>query len=665
MAKQPTPADYKKLLEEASKKAAEMEKDPRLKAFMEQAKKMAAQPVNTPGSDNTQQPAVVANSEMLRPDSRYLPVRNNLLLSQLPKKPLTSNELKAYLFTLDAQLTQKLKTAVADSAKEIAGNLRNDGEKIAYTAMVAWYKNDVELAVMLAAKAAVLSADNNTVLSNCAAVLVVAGLGNKAIPILQVLLQREPGSSTVLNNTGQAYTSLGELDTAMYYFGRCIKIAPEHPEANSTAAVVCLKRGQIDQAKVYCIQSVKGGLTNAGINSYGHLFKESNIEKLIDPGSWKIYPFNENDFTFPEQCEKVVDAARIQAELNACKIRYKTFFDKYDKTHNAELRSKAAVLGARYAQHPAENQWMVNSTTVYTRRAAFVYHRLITGLLDDINALVLKHTAQVADLKAEYAAKQRELVTKRNGDIIACAHSNLCEVKLQATHCRQQNELANQYLPKFAVINRDYVSKRWRMAKESFQANSNMQKMGVKHNTLPYYAQETGRIGFISAPLTNGEILNDGYQVIKPYCDMTAAEMQAIDSLELKENTNCGINVEIPLGLVKMSFSCDEFEIEGGELVKGKFTKNFTSGQSTVYAGVGGSVAIPGFEAGATQYIYVCFDGNNQPVDLGTQGELELDVKGVVKGDQKMVLRSSLNAGISYDQGPLKGLSDMLPYTFK
>ena len=662
-AQQPAPVDYKKIAEDANKKAEQFLNDPKFKAAMEQAKKMSGQPANVSDTNNIK--STTSKPVVLKPDNRKLPERNNALLAQLPKKTLTRNELAAYLNTLDAQLTQKIKSTSADSAKFTIKQLGNDGAKLSYAAMVAWYKNDVEAAVMLASKAATLSIDNDAALSNCAAIFTMAGLENKAIPILKVLLQREPNSSTVLNNIGQAYTGLGEVDTAMYYFGRCIKIAPEHPEANSTAAIICMKKGQTEQAKNYCTQSLKGGLTSEAVRTYGNLFKDDDIEKLIDIEPWKSYAFNEHDFTFPLQCEKIEDAAEIKLELDAYAARYRALARKYENGYSAEMRSKAAKMNAIYSSNPLQNMAMADADTHYTRRAGYAYHRISYQLVLDIYDVIFKHAKEIDVLKVELEAKQKALDKKRDGELEGCGNSNLCEVKVIAAHCRQQNELSNEYLPKFAVVNRDYVSKRWRLAKELFEAYSVYVRTAVKHNTIQFYSEEAGRIGILFSSLINGEILGDGYIVINPYCDMTDAEMAKIDSMELKENKNCNLNVEIPLGAVKMTFSCDEFEIEGGELIKAKYNKNFRTGQTTLYVGVGASTHIPGFEAGATQYVFVCFDKNNQPVDVGTQGELELDVKGVVKGDQKITLGTTMNTGVHFEPGPLKALTDVLPYAFK
>jgi len=658
---QPTQAEIDKMMKRAQMEIEKMKKDPKNKELMKSMPNMDSLMKNMPKGNNQAATKNIKTGTV----SSTLPARNNKLLSQLPKKTLTRNELATYLNTLDAQLTQKIKSTSADSVKLTVRQLGNDGEKLSYAAMVAWYKNDAEAAVMLASKAATLSIDNDAALNNCAAIFIMAGLENKAIPILQVLLQREPNSSTVLNNIGQAYTGLGEVDTAMYYFGRCIKIAPTHPEANNTAAIICINKGQTEQAKNYCTQSLKGGLTSEAVKTYGHLFKDDDIEKLIDIEPWKSYPFNEHDFTFPLQCEKIEDAAEIKLELDAYAKRYRALFDKYDKGYAAEMRAKAAKMNAQYASNPLANMAMVDADTHYTRRAGYAYHRITSQNVQDIHDVTMKHYKEIDNLKVELAAKQKALDKKRDQEIEACGNSNLCEVKAIATHCRLQNELSNLYLPKFAVINRDYVSKLWRLSKEEYEAHSVYVRMAIKHNTIQFFSEDPISIVFISSPLTNGQILTDGYQVIMPYCDLTDAEMKAIDSLELKENKNCNLNVEIPLGAVKMTFSCDEFEIEGGELIKAKYNKNFRTGQTTLYAGVGVSEHIPGFEASATQYVFVCFDKNNKPVDVGTQGELELDVKGIVKGDQKIILRTSMNTGVSFEPGPLQALTDVLPYAFK
>ena len=656
---QPTKAEIEKMMKEAKAEIEKMKKDPEMKELMKDMPDMDSM-MKIMGRKEVE--AALKNVTMA---SSALSAKNKKLLSVLPKKILNANEFTAYLKTLSAQLTQHIKSSSADSVRLTLKQLGNDAEKISYAAMAAWYKNDPEAAVLLASRAATLSIDNDLSLSNCAAIFTLAGLENKAIPILQVLLQRQPNSSTVLNNIAQAYSGLGEVDTAMYYFGRCIKIAPTHPEANNTAASIYLKKGQTEQAKKSCTQSLKGGLTGEAVQTYKKLFKDDYDGKDIDLKPWKVYPFNEHDFTFPDQCEKNADAATVKLEIEAYEKRYRALLKKYE-SYKIEMLGKAEQISAQVAKNPLENMELTASSTPYTRRASYAYHRIVVALMYEESNVFFKRIRESKILDTEYNAKKKMLEKKREQDHLACGNDNVCMVKVHAAHCRQQDELSDQYLSRYAVINRDYVKKMWRINKERFQANSVYLKMGVKHTSAAFYRMEAYRIGSLfHDPLLNGHIFHAGYKLIDPYCNMSDAEMKRIDSLELKENKNCNINVEVPMGVAKMTFNCDEFEFEGGELIKAKFNKNFRSGQTTLYVGVGAGGTIPGFEASATQYVFVCFDKNNQPVDVGIQGELELDVKGVVKGDQKIILKTSMNTGITLEPGPLKHLTDVLPYAFK
>ena len=660
---QPTQAEIDKKIKDAQLEIEKMKKDPKNKELLKDMPNLDSMMKNEKGN----KPAGTKNKAS-KPDSRILPAKNSKLLSQLPKRILTTNELSTYLKTLHAQLLQKITSSSADSAKLTANQFGNDGVKLSGADIVAWYKNDAEASVLLAIKAATLSLDDNTSLNNCAAILSMAGLENKALPVLQVLLQREPNSSTVLNNLGQAYTSLGDVDTALFYFGRCIKIAPEHPEANNTAAIICLKKGQTEAAKKYCLQALKGGLSSEAIKTYTHLFPGEDIYKLVDEKPFRSYPFNEHDFLFPEQCKTIEDAVRINTELKALAAVYRAMHDKLEKGIIAENMSISQSRTDKFAKNPMDNLHLVESETLFTRRAEYAFTKISIPLVQESTNITIKHGKEIFKLEAEIRAKHDELYKNQLAESRACDQNNICQAKVVAKYCRLYNELSNQYLPVFAVINRDYVKKSWRLHKEMFEALSVYARVAIKRGTILKAAKEAERMGMILSPLINGIILDNGYKIIYRdlLCgDRTDEELKRIEELEIKENYKCNLNVEVPLGGAKMTFSCNEFEFEGGELIKAKFNKNFRSGQTTLYAGVGVGATIPGFEASATQYVYVTFDKNNKPVDGGTQGELELDVKGVVKGDQKIILKTSVNTGVKFEPGPLQPLTDVLPYAFK
>lgn len=588
----------------------------------------------------------------LKPDTRQLPARNNVLLTQLPKKVLSRNELLAYLNTLDQQLAQKIKSPSTAEVNLLIKESANDGETLASLAIAAWYKNDPEAAVLLASKASALSIDDDASLSNCAAIFVMAGLENKAIPILQVLLQRQPNSSTVLNNLGQAYTGMGQVDTAIHYFMRCIRLAPEHPEANNTAAVIVMKKGQTEQAKKYCTQSLKGALTSGAIKTYSHLYTYDDIGNLIDLNPWKLYTFNESDYTFPEQCENVADAAKTEMEIAAYAARYRAMNKKQD-IYAADMMSKMA--GANM---------FASSLTPHSRRAGYAYHRIVSPLVEEYFQVVASSGEKIDFLNKEYDEKKKQLSKSYSAERLACGNNSACEGKAMAKHCQLQDALSNEYLPRYAVVNRDYVRKIWRINKEKFQALSNYVKNGVRPNTIAYYGQEGGRVSSLYSDLINGMILGSGYKIIRPYCDDTHSGKMELDTLEMKENKDCVFKAGIQIWPLSMVVTCADYEITGKKLTLNPH-ENFQAGQSTVIAGVAASGTLIGFEATVTQFVSISFDNNNQPVDVRTVGKLAFDVKDIVTGVRQISVKTSLNTGLSLEPGPLRSIAGALPYVFK
>ncbi len=648
-----TQAEIDKMMREAKAEIDKLKKDPNNKELLKDIPDIDSLMNNMSKKENQS-----AIKDAITGNTSGLPEKNNKLLSQLPKKILTNTELSAYLQTLQTQLWQKINSGSADSARLTANQIGNDGEKLCGAAILTWFKNDAEAAVLLAIKAATLSLNDNTSLNNCAAILSMAGLDNKAIPILQVLLQREPNSSTVLNNMGQAYTSLGELDTAMFYFGRCIKIAPTHPEANNTATIICMKKGQTEAAKKYCQQAIEGGLTSEAVKNYKKLLPGNDISEEVDENPFRSYPFNEHDFKFPEQCEKIDDIATIDAELKALATMYRAMNKKLQDYADEKFRI-SKKMADQFQNNPAGNLELANSETIFTRRAGYAYHKIINPLIDAIRKIEKKQYTETRMLESELDVKKKELNRNQSAEAKACDQNNVCHVKVVAKYCRLTNELSNQYLPRFAVINRDYVKKMWRYHKEMFEALSVYARVAIRPGTFLKEAKEGERSISLMSILVNGRILGDGYELLYHdlIClDKTAEEIKRIEELEIKENYKCNLNISVPLGKgMGMKFSCDEFEIEGGLLIRTKYNKNFRSGQTTLYAGAG---IIPGFGVSASQYVYVCFDKNNKPVDGGTQGEIRVF-------GEKVSLTTSINTGVKFEPGPLKPLTDVLPYLFK
>jgi tetratricopeptide (TPR) repeat protein len=250
-------------------------------------------------------------------DNWKFPAKNTVLLLALPKKIFTKAELINFLNDLYDQLSKELTPGVAASVQSIVTNYKNDGNKMGDAAIMGWYSSHTEEAILLIVKAAAINPGNEVLLNNCAALLTMSGIEQKAIPILKYILQSYPNSGMVLNNLGQAYSGLGELDTAMYYFGRCLQITPGDAEACGTAGFIEESRGNTEQAVVYFEKSLKTAFSKAVALKLRKLKKGVRIRPLIKPRIKLPDYFNQFKYDFPPQCISTGNAVVAEAEHNA------------------------------------------------------------------------------------------------------------------------------------------------------------------------------------------------------------------------------------------------------------------------------------------------------------------------------------------------------------
>src|SRR5450759_3580036 len=320
---QPTKAEIDKMMKQAQDVMKKYGKDSTVNKAMKDAQDkqkqvsdaMKNQPANNKGVTNalySSDPGSYGNV-----DNWKFPAKNTALLSSLPKKVFTKPELVSFLNDIYSQLSKKVPAGISSSVQSIAAKYNNDGNKMGDAAIVGWYTNYWEESLLLIIKAAANSPENGLLLNNCAAILNMGGIEQKAIPILKYILQSYPGSSMVLNNLGQAYAGLGETDTAMVYLGRCIKIEPENPEANNTAGQIEATKGNTGKAISYFEQSIKGAYNKPAALKLSKLKKGSNIVPFVRPRVKLPEYFNLFKYELPAQCTSTDNAAVAEAEHNA------------------------------------------------------------------------------------------------------------------------------------------------------------------------------------------------------------------------------------------------------------------------------------------------------------------------------------------------------------
>ena len=618
-------------------------------------------------------------SEYGNVDNWKFPAKNTVLLSSLPKKVFTKSELVNFLNDIYLQLSKKLPAGITSSVQSIAAKYNNNGTKMGDAAVTGWYTNYREESLLLIIKAAANNPDDGLLLNNCAAILNMGGIEQKAIPILKYILQTNTGSSMILNNLGQAYAGLGETDTAMVYLGRCIKAEPENTEANNTAGQIEATKGNIEKAVTYFEQSIKGGYNKPAELKLRKIKKGSGIVSFVRPRVKYPEYFNQFKYKFPAQCTSIDNATITEAEYIA--------FENTVSAQAVNYLRKLTALNMNLIQNLPPVRKVNKDEFIaqpFHELCSIMARDVLKALSVDIVSYDKKYYTDIATLENEYQEKfqiikkeyvEREKAASKAG---CCGEGNTSCCVPDGEECKALNDLANQYLPKFAVITEDWQEKNMGVLKKYFDellywGYLEFHPYGEKNFLVqcfyPAITQYLGTLG--KAGRT---------KIIKP-CIYEPSTTSSFDSMSIKE-MECPLDIEIPFVVGKFKLNCDKISFSGGEGAVFAYEKNFKTHQSTVSVGIGlklelGGKAGPvkgGVSAGVSETLFITFDGNNGFADGGLKfnasasAEAAAEAGKVVKAKTEIAKETTgvgytlgINSGWNFNEGPFKGMIGPAP----
>jgi Tfp pilus assembly protein PilF len=212
-----------------------------------------------------------------------IPSKDMARINALSKTVLPDAEFSVLLKRIQAATSVKISAPSKKIADQLFQALKKQNGGTAELAAMAsglWMKGYAELGLELMGRAVaedVKDADN---LNNYAAFLSTMGGEQLALPILQKLNSRYPDNSTILNNIGQAWFGLGDINTSKKYLDSAIHFFGMHSQANYTKAVIeeskGNKQGAIDAMKISLqngyspakakrLEKLQGGVNNGDI----------------------------------------------------------------------------------------------------------------------------------------------------------------------------------------------------------------------------------------------------------------------------------------------------------------------------------------------------------------------------------------------------------------
>lgn len=588
------------------------------------------------------------------PDApKKFPKSDPALLESLPDLS-SKTAVTSYVNDLHNQFLKKVNPELFSSFKQIETQLQKDLVKMEASALAAWYNEAPSQAILLMTKAVANPKASDLALNNLSALLNMGSLENKSLPILRYLESIHPNNAMILNNLGQAYTGLGELNTAMMYFGRCIQMEPNHPQANYTAGEIELSRGNKAVATQHFKNSLNGAYTEEADRRVRFVEPDMDINDYVRHNMHMPEYFNENKYNVPPQCQNVNEAEALWAVYNGYQDMLGTLYMKYhalsneysEKTkRNLQQRSEDAFAMKKLSQPP------------FIKKALYAWDALMKKYKSDGEWLAV--------MDGDYQTRRKEIFESY-------------QARTTGSDCASQTASVNQYLREMADITRAWQLKHMAFNKKyinqiiywSFLNSFSSDEFKWKFYTwVANYLSEMQRIAKT--------------ELWGPPCKEMEQRTTPAEEI-LIEDPKCPIDFELKLIVGKIGLNCQKFSFSGGEVIRFKYEKNFKSKQSTMELGIGFGLDLGagfgGFNASASmrasESVFITWDGNNNISDVGlSMGAkvatgLELsgskDIGQVVKeiGAKKEI--GSIEAGVeatvgvdsgwSFDEGPLKSV---------
>jgi tetratricopeptide (TPR) repeat protein len=587
----------------------------------------------------------------IRPDTNVarIPPKNTRTLGALPSKPPSAEALRQYAEALDKKLTpafhQAFGTTLGNTDKYSPTTLSN-------ASAIATEMGMLDQAILLALKAMERAPDNPVVLNNGGSVLHKGGLEVAAIPILEAAEQGDPGNSTVENNLGQSYLTLGDRDKASQHFQTCISAAPYHPLANSSLALIETEKGNRQAALNHVENSLRGAFTD---KAWHLLYKLKQDPVLMDYFKDRYKEpeyFNENKYHLPLECEKVADIPAFRAEYEA----YHKMLDKVKRQFDDEAKQEGE-LGKQEMLQKARNF-----------RPGDLISRYQAPFMELASAMLLDLDRQMTKDDADKIARAQKTYNKRIADLQE-------EYKAQARDvhdCVASIGLANGYMEKMAIETRTYQQVYLHIWKDYYHDNAywTFFDNNNKHLRRSAFCRLTS--GLLSVLQQLGET-----HFLDVTLDCSSNDKEEKDAEEVKVEAECPLGkdgVEIPFGIGKYNLSCEETEFQIGELIVLNVKQKFATGETTWFLGPGAGVSLlgssheslkkipamgfikPGLEAGIKGQVFLTFrDGALQ--DWGGRFIEELDVLGWGR-ELSAGYSIGSNSGLNLDPGMLKDFID-------
>ena len=279
-------ADLEKQIAEAKKNKGDSESLKEMEDELAMLKKQLAlmEGVNKNLSNMSDKTIQQANEE-----EPLVPKKDVTRISMLPKKILNDAELLLFIKNVHSGVEKLIPIAERTEALSIYNETKTQYRSTSVVANAAsgcWMIGHWEKALFIMGKACLDDLSNADNLNNYAAFLIMTGGEQAAIPILEYLNSKYVNNSTILNNLGQAWFGLGDIDKAKEKLDETTALYPNHSMANSILSNISRAEGNNEKAISLLKESLKDTYDpekEAELNKLGYEIKYEDMPPFNYP----------------------------------------------------------------------------------------------------------------------------------------------------------------------------------------------------------------------------------------------------------------------------------------------------------------------------------------------------------------------------------------------
>jgi tetratricopeptide (TPR) repeat protein len=496
-------------------------------------------------------------------ENRLVPKKDAARLSAIPATPSEAN-LSPFIIKVNTAFVNCLPPVEKVNAESAYQSVKqNAGISGSNAAISFWLMGSPLTATYIMGKICQEDPGNIDNINNYAAMLSMAGAEQAAIPILQNLNRRFPGNSTLLNNIGQAWFGLGDMEKAGRYLDSAIRIYSYHAEANYSKCLIEESKGNTAAAVEAMLRSIRKSYSAEKENKLKKLGRKLSSKDVDFPFPMPQDPLGLEKFSWPGYPKTVTESKILEAAWTVFKEKCDAEINQLNaKSAQLEQASVEAIQKRTNAIIQASNSGGRGSVQFLPWFAPVATLKL-NYLVDDKDGRLeqqLKTRARawedvlmhISQFSAEKDASEKVLSEKYDPLIGEGRPNPLAE------YCNAVNGVRNQFLEK---ANREV---------EMFQKNMIEEERKMTNDQV-YYAQyinwpEEFEVIKVHAKMKWLTLIkNQGvqFQDKGPYCvsgELDQDKIQKMGKLQAFDEVACKYHSKVDFDIMDFRNDCSFFE---------------------------------------------------------------------------------------------------------